>query len=67
MATCHFMQICNTAMEMIDLRILFLLNIFRTNGHNFNKCCICITIDKIWVSAQYTENKKTEFYPILYI
>ena len=32
---------------LIDVRISFLLNIFRTNGQNFIILCICIDIDKI--------------------
>ena len=34
---------------MIDVRILFPLNIFRTNGHNYIKFYICIDIDKMYV------------------
>ena len=32
---------------LIYAKILFLLNILRTNSQNFTKFCICIDIDKI--------------------
>ena len=32
---------------LIGVRILFLLNIFRTNGQNLAKPCICIDTDMI--------------------
>ena len=36
-----------TVMALIYVRILFPLNNWRTNGHNFAKFCICIYINKI--------------------
>ena len=34
---------------LVDVRISFPLNIFRTNGQNSIKFCICIDIGKIYV------------------
>ena len=34
---------------LIDVRISFPVNIFRTNEQNFIKICICIDIDKIYI------------------
>ena len=38
---------------LIDVRISFLLNNFRTNGHTFTKFYICIYIDKIYIVIHF--------------
>ena len=47
--TVIFRKFVTELRPLIDVRILFLLNILRTNGQNLTKFCIHIKIDKIYV------------------
>ena len=44
---CHFSHISNRSMALIDVRILFMLNILITNGQNLTIFCVYIDIDKL--------------------
>ena len=50
----HILLICNRVMPLMDVRILVLLNIFRTNGQNLTRLYKCIYIDKICVNRIFT-------------
>ena len=50
----HILLICNRVMPLMDVRILVLLNIFRTNGQNLTRLYKCIYIDKICVNRSFT-------------
>ena len=44
----HFRKFATKLRPLIDIRIWFLLNILRMNGHNLTTFCTHIFIDKIY-------------------
>ena len=44
--TCYFCSFVPELWPLIDVSILFPLNVFRTNGLNLTKVCICFDIYK---------------------
>ena len=52
---------------MIDVRIWFLFNIFRMNGHNLTKFCILIITDKIYLGIVTHHQFFKQSYATVYI
>ena len=63
----HFIfgQFLTELWPLIDIRILFMLNILRINLWISIKFFICIDIDKIWMIEQYFSSFSTELWPLI--